>query len=635
MNVIPDPRHIANGHEIPTESYSDQPYIVQTDDGAWLCVMTTGGGREGEPGQHIVSLRSTDQGRSWSEPVDVEAADGPESSYAVLLKAPGGRVYCFYNYNEENRRWVRADEPPYEGGKCYRVDSQGSFVFKYSDDGGRSWSTEHTCIPIRNFEIDRQNPYGGEVQYFWNVGRAFIHDGAAHVPLHKVGGFGEGFMTSSQGVLLKSNNLLTEQEPGQATWETLPDGDIGLRTPAGGGPVSDEQSFCVLGDGSFYCVYRTIDGHPVDCYSRDGGHTWSEPQYKRYANGRLMKHPRAANFAWRCENGKYLYWFHNHGGRFLREHPQRRSVAYQERNPVWLSGGVEVDGPDGRVIQWSQPEIALYDDDPIIRMSYPDLVEEEGRYFVTETQKEVARVHELEPSLLQGMWNQFNEDAAVTREGLLLELIAEEEALPAQVSLPELPVFVQRSTERADHGTEDLHAGFSIELRLRLDSLVPGQIVLDNRTGDHTGGGQGFCLQTAARGTLEIVLNDGRTENRWACDPGLLTTDKLHHVVVAVDGGPRIITFVVDGLLCDGGDWRQFGWGRFSPHHRGPQGSDVLHIGPSLRGEVKIVRLYNRALRTSEAIGNFRVDKVGRRLPSNGDNEPWRDANSSTQPSCG
>ena len=36
-----DPRHIVNGSEIPNEGYADQPYIVKTDDGAWLCVITT------------------------------------------------------------------------------------------------------------------------------------------------------------------------------------------------------------------------------------------------------------------------------------------------------------------------------------------------------------------------------------------------------------------------------------------------------------------------------------------------------------------------------------------------------------------------------------------------------------------
>ena len=79
-----DIRNIRTGRTIPTETYSDQPYIVKTADGAWLCVVTTGAGREGQSGQHVVTVRSSDEGRTWSAPVDVEPADGPEASYAVL-----------------------------------------------------------------------------------------------------------------------------------------------------------------------------------------------------------------------------------------------------------------------------------------------------------------------------------------------------------------------------------------------------------------------------------------------------------------------------------------------------------------------------------------------------------------------
>ncbi|HHW00443.1 MAG TPA: hypothetical protein GXX36_12920 [Clostridiaceae bacterium] len=39
-----DWRNIANGYEIPREGYCDQPYVVITDDGNWLCVLTTGKG---------------------------------------------------------------------------------------------------------------------------------------------------------------------------------------------------------------------------------------------------------------------------------------------------------------------------------------------------------------------------------------------------------------------------------------------------------------------------------------------------------------------------------------------------------------------------------------------------------------
>ena len=346
-----DSRNITAGLEIPNEGYADQPYIVKTNDGAWLCALTTGSGREGEGGQHVISTRSTDQGKTWSKPVDVEPATGPEASYAVLLKVPSGRIYVFYNHNTDNVRQVKGDNPPYKDGWVRRVDSLGHFVFKYSDDHGRTWSAGRYEIPQREFEIDRRNPYGGKLKFFWNVGKAFQHRGAGYVPLHKVGGFGDGFFTSSEGVLLRSANILTEPDPAKVRWETWPEGEVGLRAPAGGGTVAEEHSFSELSDGSLFSVYRTTDGHAAFTYSRNGGRSWEAPQYMRFASGRLMKHPRAANFAWRCENGKFLYWFHNHGGRFIREHPQRRSNAYEERNPVWLVGGVEADGPTGRVIR--------------------------------------------------------------------------------------------------------------------------------------------------------------------------------------------------------------------------------------------------------------------------------------------
>jgi hypothetical protein len=597
-----DGRNIRTGREIPTLTYSDQPYIVKTDDGAWLCAVTTGAGVEGAPGQIVVTMRSTDQGRTWSKPVEVEPPTGPEASYAVLLKAPRGRIYVFYNHNTDNLREVAADDPPFRGGKCRRVDSLGYFVFKFSDDGGRSWSPRRYPIPIREMDIDRRNVYGGKVRFFWNVGKPFVHAGTAYVSVHKVGGFGEGFFTRSEGVLLASPNLLTEADPAQVTWTTLPDGDFGLRTPPGGGPIAEEQSYAVLSDNAFYSVYRTIDGHPACAYSRDLGHTWTRPQYQSYADGRPMKHPRAANFIWKCANGKYLYWFHNHGGRFIAEHPRRPNIAYEDRNPVWICGGMEADSPSGKVIRWSQPEILLYDDDPYIRMSYPDLVEDGGKYFFTETQKNRARVHLVDRRLLEGLWNQFS-NKQLAKDGLLLALPAAGQPMPKTQPLPNLPEFTQRDNTRADYGAKDLRRGFSVDLWLRLDSLAAGQVVLDNRTSS----GRGFALQTTARGTLELVLNDGRSDSRWDCDPGLLKPGRWQHVTAVVDGGPKIITFVVDDRLCDGGDFRQFGWGRFNPNYRGPAGEPTLQIAPGLKGAIKSVRLYGRALRTSEAIANFRA----------------------------
>ena len=145
----------------------------------------------------------------------------------------------------------------------------------------------------------------------------------------------------------------------------------------------------------------------------------------------------------------------------------------------------------------------------------------------------------------------------------------------------------------------DLRAGFSLDLWLTLESLTPGQALLDSRDGE----GKGLLVATADNGSLRIALSDGRTEAAWSSDCGVLQAGKPHHAVVTVDGGPKIITFVIDGTLCDGGDQRPFGWGRFSPDLRAPNGAPALAIAPA----VTSLRLYNRALRTSEAVGNFRA----------------------------
>ena len=90
-----DTRNIQTGLTIAEGGYFDQPYVVKTADGAWLCVMTTCGTREGAPGQRIASARSQDCGKTWSSWVDIEPADGPAASWGMPYCAPNGRIYVF------------------------------------------------------------------------------------------------------------------------------------------------------------------------------------------------------------------------------------------------------------------------------------------------------------------------------------------------------------------------------------------------------------------------------------------------------------------------------------------------------------------------------------------------------------
>lgn len=577
-----DARDIRTGSPIPKEGYCDQPYVVITKDGNWLCVLTTGSGVEGEPGQHIVATISSDRGKTWSPLIDIEPATGPEASWVMPAIMPYGRVYVFYTYNRDNLREVTGSNT---ASIAKRVDTLGAYCYKYSDDNGRTWSKDRYEIPMRLMRIDRENLYKGKVLFFWGVGKPILDRGRLYFGFAKVGKWGNpGTMVESQGCFLRSDNIATERDPRKLQWQLLPDADEGLRAPKG--PVSDEANPVALSDGSLYATYRTIDGYNCAAYSRDGGRTWTPSAYATYTpGGRRIKHPRAANFVKKFSNGRFLLWYHNHGGEPVHN---GRWQYYQDRNPAWIAGGVEKNG----FIHWSQPEILLYDLDPKIRISYPDFIEDRGRFFVTETQKTIARVHEIDRTLLEGLWGQ-QENRTLTRRGLVLERNASQLAPGATVEMPKLPSLQA--------------GGFTVDLWIRLKELSPGQTILDARDA----AGKGIALTTTDRFTLQLSLSDGTQKAEWDCDPGThegtLRIGHWHHVVAIVDGGPKIITWVIDGVLNDGGAARQFGWSRFPTTMGDVNSQSQARIAPVLFGELKSLRIYDRYLRTSEAVGNYRA----------------------------
>ncbi len=556
-----DPRNIQYGSVIPDEGYCDQPYIVVTREGHWVCTLTTGKGIEGQGGQHVVSTISRDQGRTWSPLVDIEPADGPEASWVMPLITPSGRIYAFYDYNGDRVSTLN-DKP-------IRADMLGWYCYRWSDDGGATWSKERMRLPIRVTAADRTNDWKGDVQIMWGIGKPITFNSTAMFGFSKLGRY---MLDLGEGWFMRSDNILTEPDPHKLKWEMLPDGEHGLRHPDFGS-VQEEHNIVWLGGEDLYCIYRTTQGHPCHAYSRDGGRTWTTPEYATYTpGGRRIKHPRACPRLWRTSSGNYLLWYHNHGGR-----------SFEDRNPAWITGGVLKDGR----IHWSQPEVLLYDSDPRVRMSYPDLIEQDGRCWISETQKSVARIHEVDPSLFQALWNQGTAKTVAT-EGLALQM--NDVKQPTTANMPRLPLLQPLS-------------GFSIDLWLTLEDLAPGQILLDSRNA----AGKGVVLATTDRQSIEITLCDSSTRVSWDCDPGLIREGVRHHVGIVVDAGPRIITFVVDGQLCDGGEVRQYGWGRFPDFLRDVNGSPDLRVAPRMRGTIHTLRIYDRWLRNSQLVANSRA----------------------------
>lgn len=555
-----DVRELKNGKKIPLCGYLDQPYMIKADDGAWVLCITKGHSHEGVKGQTVYTMRSFDKGETWQDVQSIEPTDGPEASYAVMLKVPSGRIYIFYNHNTDNLRSVETAR----SGTYYRVDSLGHYVFKYSDDNGVSWSKNRYEIPQRSFEIDLNNHHKGELKYFWNVGKPFILNGACYVSIHKIGEFGSpGGYVTSEGALLVSKNLLTESNAEKIEWETLPEGLVGIRAPEGGGKVAEEQSYVTLSDGSIFVVFRTVSGHSAFSYSRDGGKTFSKSEYMRYPDKRYIKHPRAANFVWKCSNGNFIYWFHNNG-----------SKGYANRNPVWYLGGVEEDSKDGKVIRWSQPEILFYDDDPILLISYPDMLEESDGYYISQTQKQIARVQKFEKEFFNASWG--------IRKELPKPIFEASEG--GEYPFVKTDAFYKRDAGGTAGGWVSQKKGYTFTVEY--NNLTDGDLLFSNLDWQKRG-----LKLTFENDNFTLYLSDGKTKH--ICDTAeKFISGEKGSISVVIDGGSNIVYFVYNGKFCDGEDNREFGWSRISKYIYGIDGSDNIKVGK----KVKSLRVYDEAI---------------------------------------
>ena len=210
-----DPRYIGNGTEIPSEIYADQPYVIVCDDGSWLCIMTTSSGLEETHSNHIISSKSYDQGKTWTAPAAVEPT-GIQSSWAVPLKVPGGRIYVFYNYNKSRFDYHKYG---YYGIEAVMSDP---FAYKYSDDNGKTWSENRYEAPIRKTKIDYDNFTKGKNQFFWSIDKPVVTMDAAYITFSKIlrkDPSEREFYQRAEGFMLKSKNILTEKNPEKIVWK--------------------------------------------------------------------------------------------------------------------------------------------------------------------------------------------------------------------------------------------------------------------------------------------------------------------------------------------------------------------------------------------------------------------------------
>ena len=300
-----------------------------------------------------------------------------------------------------------------------------------------------------------------------------------------------------------------------------------------------------------------------------------------YQNGELIGNPRACPKIHKTYDGKFLFWFHNNF----------RQNTYNGRNPVWLTGGIETDGN----IQWSQPEIVLYDNDPTaFGMSYPDYIEKDGRLWMIETQKSIARVHEINQNLIEGMWRQ-GKDTLLTEDGLIMNSDFTN-VFSNKINFPQLPSLINGG-------------GFSIELWLVVNNYIQEQTVLSTIGKKN----KGIRISLSDKNSLQFEMNDGEMRSDDIINLRTVTSDentinegKIHHVVFTIDGAAKISTVLVNGILSDGSvSTREYGWSRIHPYLKGLNDTNICTFNEKLNGLVYSMRVYDRPLRTSEAISNY------------------------------
>ena len=122
---------------------------------------------------------------------------------------------------------------------------------------------------------------------------------------------------------------------------------------------------------------------------------------------------------------------------------------------------------------------------------------------------------------------------------------------------------------------------------------------------------------------VNVTISDGNHTQTFDTDSeAQLWLPGPHHIVFVVDGSSRTITSIANGVFADGGYERSQGWAHLGTDDltradRPQQIGDVNGAGAcSLHPSVALVRIYNRSLLTSEAIGNWRAWKTAARVVS-------------------
>jgi len=334
--------------------------VVATPEGTFIGTWTSAT-KESHPNQRVLYTRSTDRGKTWSEPEELDgpAKDDPPgtglASWQFLIVCPnvlpdgGTRIWCFYVKN------IGIDDA--------RTADTGVLRGKHSDDDGVSWGEKTYDYPIEPNAISNPDP---DIPSTWIVYQNPMVTSEGHV----LAGFTRWasnavdpdigmFERQSEVCFLRFENILDEPDPEKlivTTWPKTPHG-LGVPNPFRQGiQTAQEPTEQLLSDGRMICIMRTLQGKIYYSLSEDDGRSWDEPRPLRYEpGGDYILHPMAPCPLYKLKDGRFLLCFYNNDGSIHGGISPTDSANV--RNPGYVTIGREIPGEKDHPIRFGKPKV--------------------------------------------------------------------------------------------------------------------------------------------------------------------------------------------------------------------------------------------------------------------------------------
>lgn len=208
------------------------PVLIKLQDGSLAAVIRGGAPHIGVGGR-IDLVRSFDGGKTWT------------SSQTIVYMPPDTRNPAFGQSLDGTLILAFAVTGPYPKGKWQPpVSTRYTVWLTWSDDGGQTWLPPK---PLTTSPLPYGSPYGKIVS---------LPDGTLLLPLYQWGegrGYGSYVFRSTDGGWTWGEPSLIAENHNEAALTVLPEGIV-------------------------LAVVRRSDNALSECYSEDGGRTWTKPQ---------------------------------------------------------------------------------------------------------------------------------------------------------------------------------------------------------------------------------------------------------------------------------------------------------------------------------------------------------------------